>query len=82
MSIADDFAAVAPFLPQDRCHACDRLSELEGRDREALAAALHDKKSPTQYLWAAKEVAKVARRNGLMLPEANVREHRNEEHGA
>jgi hypothetical protein len=80
MSLADDFDAAAPLPRTDRCHACDRLAELDDRDRAALHQALTEKLSPLRYAWSAKKVSHLARKNGLMLPEASVRDHRNEGH--
>jgi hypothetical protein len=82
VSLADDIEAGAPLPRLDRCHACDRLADLDGRDRDALHLALTEKLSPMRYVWAAKKVSVLARKHGLMLPEAHVRDHRNQGHAA
>ena len=82
MGLADDLEAAAPVIAGDRCHACDRLTEVEGRDRQFLDRALHEKTSPTRYAWSAKAVWHAATRNGLLLPEADIHTHRNGGHGA
>lgn len=83
MGLAEDLEAAAPTHAGDRCHACDRLAELpDGRDKQWLERALNEKRSPVLYAYGAKNLAGIARRNGLLLPEASIREHRNQGHGA